>query len=264
MINNIKRGSLSNAIAFHDFKKTSINWKEWFYYIEEWFRKGGLIPNRISGASGKTIKFENGKKKLEKKSFKSIEYDGVWVIATPPEVGTEMFDFIFAVDLHDEPNGKKTLVLCWDDQIIKFDQFYIENLAKDLYEYLEPAYGYAYQRPFKLGPSFYPFGVSSGLDYSEEEEKEADQISKWADEYGYEDGDYKTGLMRDIYPMNFLSEVHFKQKIEGQNLKSWIESSSENGELKQLADNLWSWWVPKDKIPAIREKFIPTGLLLSF
>lgn len=261
MINNIKRGSLSNSLAFHDFKKTEINWKEWFSYIEEWFRKNGLIPNRISGASGKTIKFENGKKKLEKNSFKSIETDGVWVIATPPEVGTEMVDFIFAVDLHDEPNGNKTLVLCWDDQIIKFDQFYIEKLAKDLYEYLEPAYGYTYQRPFELGPVFYPFGVIAGLDFGEPERK---LISKWGNEYSYEDGDYKTGLMRDIYPINFLSESHFSHEIEGQSLKDWIESSSEHGELKKLTDNLWSWWVPEDKIAKIREIFIPTGLLLSF
>ena len=261
MINDIKRGPLANALALHDFKKPDVNWKEWFSCIERWFHKGGVIPNRISGTAGKTIKFENGKKRLEKEFFKSLERDGVWIIATPPEVGTEMFDFIFAVDLHNEPNGNQTLVLCWDDQIIKFDRCYIENLAKDLYAFFEPSYGYGYQRLFKLGPSFYPFGVISGLDYGEPERK---QIGKWGNEYSYEDGDYKTGMLRDIYPINFLSQAHFLQQVEGQPLNVWIESTPGHGELKQLTDNLWSWWVPEDKIESIRKIFIPIGLLLSY
>lgn len=261
MINNIQRGSLANALVFHDFKKDIINWKEWFYYIEAWFHRGGVIPNRISGTSGKTISYEKGKKRLEQDAFQGIEKDGVWIIAIPPTVETEMFDYIFAADFHDLPNGNKTVVLCWDDHIIKFDRNYIEDLAKDLYAFLGPAYGYGYQRPFKLGPSFYPFGVIAGLDYGEPERK---LISKWGNEYSYEDGRYETGMLRDIYPINFLSQAHFEHKIEGQSLKAWIESSPAHGELKQLADNLWSWWIPEDKIAAIREKFIPTGLLLSY
>lgn len=260
MINDIQRGPLANALVLHDFKRDEINWEEWFYYIESWFHKGGLIPNRISGVNGKTIKFENGKKRLERESFAGVGKDGVWIISTPPKVGTEMFDYIFAVDMHGVCEGRRTLVLCWDDQMIRFDRDYIDNLAKDLYRFFEPAYGYGYQRLFKQGPSFYPFGVIAGLEYGEPERK---LISKWGNEYSYEDGDYKTGLLRDIYPINFLSQAHFVQVIDGQPLKAWIESSPNHGELKQLAENLWSWWIPEEKISAIREKFIPTGLLLS-
>lgn len=269
MINPIQRGLLANAIALHDFKKSPIDCKGLFYYAEEWFYQAGLTPTKIgiSGEEGvksgkKTILFESGKKRLEKFNFEGVK--NIWIAALPDDVGTEMFDFIFSVNLYQELNGKRSVCFCWDDQIIKFAREYIENLAKDLYNFLEPAYGYSYQRLFNQGPSFYPFGVIAGLGYAGEEGREAKRIGKWGSEYAYEDGIYTTGLFRDIYPINFLSQPHFMHEIEGMPLKNWIESSPDHGELKQLTENLWSWWVPEDKIAAVRDRFMPTGLLLSY
>lgn len=267
MINDIKRGPIANSLVLHDFKMNPIDMKNLFYYIENWFSsKNNVIPNKmsISGNSGvrsgsKTITFRNGKQRLEKFQFDGV--NGMWIAALPPEVGTEMFDFVCDMNLHQGPNGRSTFSLCWDDQIIKFGRQYFEDLAQDLYAFLEPAYGYGYQRLFKLGPSFYPYGILAGIDSFSQE---ADQITKWGDEYCYDSGRYRTGLLRDVYPINFLSHEHFVENIDGQTLKSWIESSSEHGELRQLAENLWSWWMPEENIAVVRERLIPAGLLLSY
>lgn len=259
MINNIKRGPLANALVLHDFQKDPVDLRGWFYYIEDWFKKGGLVPSRISGRAGKTVGFEREKKRLEKEDFKSIR-DGVWIGALPPKVGTEMFDFIFAAHLYRHPRGTATMVLCWDSQLINFKRDYMETLIKGFYSYLEPSYGYGYQREFKFGPSFYPFGVLVGIDSFSEE---ANQITKWGNEYNYSDGNYKTGMLRDIYPINFLSKTHLSQKVGGTTLQNWIESTPQHGELQSLIEEqFWSWWVHEGKIPVVREELRPTGLLV--
>ncbi|OJW51790.1 MAG: hypothetical protein BGO67_07045 [Alphaproteobacteria bacterium 41-28] len=263
MVIDIKRGPLASTLVLHGFQKNSIDLKGWFNYIERWFQKGGVIPikmditgkNCVKGRS--TIKFENGKKRLEQNNFQEIT--GIWIAALPPKVKIEMFDFIFAAHL-DCTSPRDTLVLCWDDQIIRFERGYLETLAKDLYTYLQPAYGYGYQREFRQGPTFYPFGVLSGIDAFSEEAK---QITQWSIEYGRSDGNYRIGMFRDIYPINFLSKPHLDQKIGNQTLQCWIESSPQHGELHTLINNkLWSWWIPEDNIATVREELKPMGLLI--
>src|SRR3546814_162337 len=119
------------------------------------------------------------------------------------QVNVEMFDFIFDVNLFKSPNEKMTISFCWDNVIVKFERFYLEKLTTDLYQYFEPLYGYAYQRDFNKGPSFYPLGVLSGIDSFSEE---AQQITKWDNEYSYIGGKYKTGMLREVYPFNLLSK----------------------------------------------------------
>ena len=263
MINDIKRSSLANALVLHDFQKSSVDLKGWFYSIEEWFQQGDLTPTKMAftgenGVKGRSnIKFSNGKKRLENCNFEGV--DNIWIAALLPQVGTEMFDFIFSADLHYHPRGAATMVLCWDDQIIKFNRDYLEILVKDLYSYLKPAYGYGYQREFRYGPSFYPFGMTGGNTASIEEKN---QIAKWQIEYTGSHGSYQAGMLRDIYPINFLSKPHLIQKIGTQTLQDWIESTPEHGSLNNLNNHLWSWWVPEDQIVVVREDLRSTGLLI--
>lgn len=260
MVNDIKRGPLANALVLHEFKRNPIDLKGWFYFVEQWLKQGNIKPTKIditgkNGVKGRsTIKFEKGKKHLE--SCKFVGLDGVWIGALPPYVGTEMADFIVAVHLDVTPL-RGTLVLCWDDQIIMFDKGYLETLAKDLYLYLEPTYGYGYQRNFRYNPSFYPFGMTGGTTPRGEEGK----IEKWQIEY-FNDGSYKTGILRDIYPTNFLTEPHLIQKLGNQTLRSWIESTDNHGKLHPLNDQLWAWHVPDERIPSIREELRNTRILL--
>lgn len=263
MAYEIKRGPLANTSAFHDFKHNLIDFKGWFYCIEEWFRQENIKPTKIdytgkNGVKGRsTIKFENGKKQLESCNFEGI--DGIWVSATLPHVGIEMIDFMFAAHL-DCSSTRGTFMLCWDDQVTKFERGYLENLAKSSYLYLQPAYGYSYQREFQYNPSFYPFGMTGGNSISREEEV---QITKWQVEYSG-NGNYKTGMLRDIYPINFLSANHMRIEIEGQKLLDWIQSNSSHGDLEQLLPDLWSWWIPKEDIEIVKQPFISSGLLIAY
>ena len=258
MINDITRGEISNTLVFHDFSQQDVNLTGLFYNLEMWFQQMGLTPNRISGRAGKNIGFEREKKRLEKGNFGDLD-NGFWIAALPPKVGTEMFDFICAAHLDCDPGYRGTLLLCWDDQLDSFQKEKLNAFVKDLTKFTKPAYGYAYQMEFHYGPSFYPFGVIvNGGKSLEEREK----ITCWGNAYSYESGSYRTGHLRDIYPMNLLSEPHLNQQVFDTNLQNWIESSPDHGELKKLTETLWEWWVPEDKIEPVRDALKPTGILL--
>lgn len=257
MMNNIQQGTLGNTLVLHEFKKNPIDIAGWFYFIEALFLKHGLNPSKMGGKGSKTITFARGKKQQEKKHFTDLQ-KGMWVAALPVDGGVEMLDFLYVAHLsNSSPRG--TCVLCWDDQIIPFDPAYFDSLAHDLSVFLEPTYGYGYQREFKYGPSLYPFGVIAGLEYGMPERK---YITEWGNAYDCLDGRYRTGDLRDIYPLNFLSSPHLERDVYGQSLKEWIASSPAHGEVKSLNNSLWSWFIQDDQISLVREALRGTGILL--
>ncbi|WP_010300865.1 hypothetical protein [Candidatus Odyssella thessalonicensis] len=262
LVNNIKRGPLANVIALHDFSPNQPqgNVQKWFTYVVEWFRGHGLEPTRI-GLTGetykgnKTITFRNGLKRLETNEYKDVQ--GLSLYATPPNHGTDMFDGIFILEY--SASNKGDLILCWDNQIAPFDEVYCKQLLLAICPLIQPRYGYAYQRLFKYGPSFYPMGIIGDQALSDEEE---DKIAQWGNEYALSNGCYKTGDLRDIYPLNILSRMHLDRVVNGCRFEDWIHAAPQRGSLEQITDSLWTWWVEADNIAAIRTALAPSGMIL--
>ncbi len=261
VLNDIERGPLANVISLHDFDSSESDVKGWFSYVVDWFRANGLEPTRI-GLTGslykgdKTIMFRNGLKRLEENDYKAVE--GISLYATPPNHSIDMFDGIFSLVYR--TRGKGDFVVCWDNQIAPFTKEYCQQLINDICAFLKPRYGYAFQRLFKQGPSFYPFGIIGG-DNLRNKEEEA-KLIKWNNEYVMSDGSYKTGDLRDIYPLNILSEAHLKRTINGHPFKEWIEATPQRGTLERITDTLWTWWVEPDQIDSIRKALAPSGIIL--
>ena len=253
-VNNIKRGPLANCIALHDFSEIPANIKDWFEYTVYFFRDNGIEPTRISSQkTDRTVSLKIGIKQLEEIGYKA---DGMSIYATPPNHHSDMFDAIFTSYLTYKLGT--ILVICFDDQILGFNPDTIAPLAKDLSTFFGAQYGYAYQRKFSQGPSFYPYGTIGGNeDISDEEES---QITKWGLVYGTPK--YHLGQLRDIYPYNFLSQPHLDNQIGNLSLKAWIDTDPARGKLTQLTDSLWSWHVDPAHIEAVRESLKPTGLLI--
>jgi hypothetical protein len=257
MLNNYTRGKIANSIALHDFRNDKPDIKGWFEYIVEFFRKNGIAPTRISNPNPKakkTITFNNGQKKLYECNFEEI--DAIELSAW--DLNEDKIVFA-CFDLNLFPK-KNSLVLSFDDQLVLFDHKPMNRLVKDLAGFFGAKYGYCYQRNFSKGPSWYPFGTLQGIDAFDD--PEAKLITQWSNKYHMPDGDYKTGDLRDIYPMNVLCSIHLQRIVNGQSLKEWIEKDKNHGELEKLDDDLWAWWVESLQIPKVREELKDTGIIL--
>lgn len=152
-------------------------------------------------------------------------------------------------------------MLYFHNSIIPFDKKNVEGLIQEISTYVTSEYGIVYQRDFSKGPGLYVGDIIAGLEFSTAEEEEADRIGEWWRAY-FLGGNYRLGLLRDIYPMNLLSEAHLREPVLGTTLKDWIESSPQYGELKALTPNLWSWSLSAEEIDQVREALRPTGLLI--
>lgn len=270
-----KRTGTCTAIALYDldikFIQESKNIRKLFYYLENWFNKNTWPPVRMSldgknvPKSTQTRTFKYYKKLIEKVYFEEIT--GFWIGATPPNHNSDLFDSVLSAGLSLAQDSRhKRFALYFHNDIIPHNWDYIESLAKDILQWVKAGYGIAYQRDFDKGPGLYASGMITGPDrycHSEDTiiERELDNISKWFHIYG-EPEDYHHGDLRDIYPLNFLSETHLKRDVHGKTLKEWIGSNSDHGTLKPLTDILWSWRVPEDKIDSIREALKDTGIIL--
>ncbi|NCP62835.1 MAG: hypothetical protein GW748_06630 [Alphaproteobacteria bacterium] len=265
MYNDFERGSMSNALALHYFEEETVDAKSLFCFIEDWISKQGLTPTKMGGKGNKSITFSRGKKALEKENFKGIQEQGIWIIALPPEnkVGTETFDFLMAGAMDCEDSFKEnTCKLCWDEQIIPWENAYIKNLAKDLYQFCKPKYGYAFQREFEKGPIYYSGGIIAGVDYSQKKERQ--EITNWGIVGQNEKhSKYQPHMIRDVYPLNFLSPQHLKAKIGSQTLQEWIQSDPSHGSLEKLLPDFWCWSVDEKHIESVKEDLKPHNFLIA-
>jgi len=260
----MKKEETCTAIALYDLDKQAVDLRGLFTFFEAWFLQKGYTPKRGS-ADGEGIKatktwtFKYTKKFLEKRNFENIV--AFWFAAYPPEWDYDATDGLFSVQVELEDQGFFNLY--FHNSIVLFERGLVETLIKDISRYLRAYYGIVYQRDFDKGPGLYAGGVITGLNESKfpEHAIEEDRIAEWHRRY-FRPWRYHLGQLRDIYPMNLLSEAHLKETVFGKSLKEWIGSSSEHGELKPLTDILWEWWVPPNKISAVRDELLPSGLII--
>lgn len=245
------------CLALYDFDMTQFKLKDWVAYGEEWMTQNGYPPNTMGlPHSGKFLRFNNGKRRLEKEQYKVPNID----FYAGGEPGTNYAWKLAAYFAEDD----RTTYLCFDEEIISFTYEALEKLLIDLCQFCSPKYGIGYLREKKYGPGYYAFGMSHGLKLAYEDPehgKEDDRITKWLDVYRGNEG-YQTGDLRDIYPFNVLCQTHLARIVNGSRLEDWIQATPERGQLKKITDTLWIWWVEPEKISAVREALAPSGIVL--
>lgn len=262
----MKNEGICTTIAFYDFDQEAIDWRGLFTFCEQWVLQQGYTPLRgsVHGEEIKATKtrtFKHIKKVILEKNPKTLT--SFWFGAYPSKWNYDMTDALLSVNLSTRAKG--VFDLYFHNNILPFQQNYVENLIKAISKYLTAYYGIVYQRDFDKGPSLYANGYITGLTRykaTPEVEKEMDNIGEWWRRYFLSSDRYHLGQLRDIYPMNLLSEAHLKQPVFNSTLQEWINSSPDHGELKPLTEILWEWWVPQDKIPSVREALRPADLLI--
>lgn len=255
----MKNNNIENCLAFHDFNIDVIKLDKWLNEIIIILKKYDITLNKISSPSKtnyKNIDFKKGLANYKKSNFNT---DNIWVGLHDKELGSEIFNSKVSAMINLKPVNYPEMVLCVSDEIMKLEYLINNKLLINLYLLIKPRYGYFFKRKSCQGPILYPSGFIAG---NEVDDDEANLIDKWSKEY-YSDGSYKTGDLRDIYPINILSEAHLVREIfPGKPFKEWVESSSKHGKLEKITEYVWSWEVNDDLISPVREALRPTGMIL--
>jgi hypothetical protein len=65
---------------------------------------------------------------------------------------------------------------------------------------------------------------------------------------------FREGLLRDVYPWNFLTLPQLTRQVRGIALEQWIQRDARRGKLGLLCDGVSLWEVAEANIPEIRQE----------
>jgi hypothetical protein len=264
MENNMKKQKeiiLCNNIVLYDLEVTRTTFEEYFKWIQTWAEKTN-IPWEAIGLpqAKKLILFKNGKRRLEKNGF-GEELDSLELYGGGPEPGTNENWLTYSSI---EGLKKGEIVVSFVDFKLPFQKEVILSLLKDILQWCQPKYGIIYQRDYEKGPYFYASGCICGIGHSDAELIERSKISNWSKQYRSNNGAYRTGLLRDVYPFNLLIDIHLGEKVGKSTLEAWINSDPKHGALEKITDTHWLWSIEPEHIPIAQEALQEAGLLLCY
>jgi hypothetical protein len=233
----------------------------------EWFKSFGCPPDKAGirgpGHGGKLGSFSRADAKLRKAGFDGLK--SIEVICSTPHAITGN-DYLLTADWSVEYSYA---LVAARSSLATLSGGSMLPLARTLAPDLKPEYGIGYARPHRLGPAMYAVGICQGfgpggfgVDLNEAEREEADSISRWGD--GLAGRVWRQGVLRDVYPWNFLTGPHLAKQVGGVPLEQWIRQDARRGSLSLLCDGVSLWEVAGANIPEVRRVLRQAGIVFDW
>jgi hypothetical protein len=92
--------------------------------------------------------------------------------------------------------------------------------------------------------------------------EESRNVAAWMDT-GMEESVWRLGIIRDVYPWNFLTAPQLDARVEGCSLREWISMDAQRGSLSAVSDTVVLWDVPEASIPEVRARLKQAHVLFD-
>lgn len=236
-----------SGIAFYSVRHTAETVETFYSSVVEWFQSLGYPPDkaaiRAPGHSGKYVSFGRADVKLAKNGFAGV---------TSMEISALMPDAQFLANdyfLTAQYSRKFSFMYVGSlGSIASLSRSVMLPLAQRIIDCACPEYGIGYMRDRSLGPSLYAVGINKGEELSYEE---ALRISRWGN--ASKAHVWREGLLRDIYPWNFITHAHLRKQVNGISLQEWIVQDSQRGEIIPLSKDISLWDIKEINILTVRK-----------
>lgn len=254
-----------SVIAFYGVDSSSIAAANFYGTVTHWCQQLGYPPEKIvvhgPGHSGKCVSFSRINSRLQKVGFDGIQDFEIYSL--PSNAKYPMFDYcIDAIYNNDSQSSYAAIAasphllqLCTDSTF---------SLAQTIIQDLKPIYGIGYTRERREGPLLYVIGIGQGIGPSSGEayEKRVEE-GHWGG-LGMERQVYREGVIRDVYPWNFLTNPHLEAKVNNISLQDWIQQDEIRGNLCPLHNGMWLWKVAKQNILTIRSTLWEAKIIFNW
>lgn len=253
-----------SAVAFYGFDR-SVQSRQAFYELSvEWFQEKGVTPDvaylQGAGFSGKTIRFTSAQSQLRRKGYENLE--GFSLVAMTPGGEDVVRDAVLTAEW-----GVRSQTACIEASaaVTSLADPALYDLAKRAVLALSPAYGIGFTMAHDRGPGFYCLGLIYAIGViseTPEAEEHARRIEAWENVAMLQEL-YRKGILRDVYPWNFLTESHVARRVERQPLLKWINKDPKRGTIAEFVDGVWLWEVEDDHLDEVRTVVSRAGLVLD-
>jgi hypothetical protein len=257
----------SAVIAFYGFSHTTAKIAAAFDLFLAWFELLGFPPMKLAIVSGqkigKLIDFANGTGILRQNKFDQVTAFEMY--APLPGSVAAMTEFTLAASYQGERDGS-CVSFAANTRVASLSDSRTERLVRDLMPILRPEYGIGFIRPTKLGPMFYVIGilmsteraVAIGKEYEDQR-----RICRWGD-IAMPRQVYREGIIRDVYPCNYLNNVHLQQPVGNVTLENWIRQDARRGALERFTDEISRWQVEPGETETICNSLNDAGLIFDW
>jgi hypothetical protein len=230
-----------------------------------WFNDNMLPPNRIAvegpGFSGKPVAFPKVNKRLQRQGFSGITFVMLVTMWPGGEIPGRDWMLKISWSLDD-----RYAVVSAESHLVPFRSERFRRDAEEVVRLLQPGYGIAYQMPHLVSPDMYALGIGQqlGTILTGEAYEEAVNRSHWGGSLGMGQSVWQTGIIRDVYPWNFLNAPQLNMEVQGRPLRAWINQDPRRGSLAPVSDTITLWEVPDASIPEIRGQLKDAELLFDW
>lgn len=253
-----------SALAFYGIEPSPKAAESFYHTIVKWFNEQGCPPDKMGvtgpGHSDKVISFRRGNAKLLKAGFEGIT--DIELISTIPGARIPGHDYYLTATYDGRDKSLKADVVA-RSSIATLSPTSMLPMARTLAQHLNPAYGIGYRREHRLGPELYASGICMGLGLTGADDEEAMNISRWG-YVGIVKQVYREGLLRDVYPWNFLTQPQLNRQVGQVPLQEWIGEDPRRGNLAPLCDGITLWEVARGNLLDVRLALREAGVIFNW
>ena len=251
-----------SALAFYGFRPGARAVEGFYRTMVGWFGQLGHPPDKAGvtapGFGSKLGSFERFNTKLEKTGFGKV--GGVNLIATTPGAKDWGSDYYLTASYDDE---LLVATIVARSSLATLSAASLLPVAREVAEFLKPVYGIGFTRACELDPEGYSIGMVVDRDEPTDEELDEEaRIAAWSETL-FEDKVYRKGILRDLYPWNFLTKPHLAKMVNGVPLDEWIRQGTRRGTVGEFTAGMSFWEVARKDIPEIRQTLRAAGLILE-
>jgi hypothetical protein len=255
----------SAALALYGVDPGAEAAERFYHCVVSWFRACGHPPSLLAldapGLSGDWAAFARADKRLRRRGFGGVT--DISLVTMQPGGEIPVLDWLLTADWSAE---RPYAIVAAQGHIVPFESEGFRRLAEELVRLLRPGYGAGYHMPHRLAPDLYALGVRKkepGEVLRGEAYEESRNIARWLN-IGMKQTVWQSGILRDVYPWNFLTAPQLEAKVGRRSLRSWIRQEAQRGSLTDVTDAVVLWEVPEESIPQVRSQLKAAHLLFDW
>jgi hypothetical protein len=242
-----------SVIAFYGIQPSPKAAESSYHTLVSWFKDLGCPPDKLAtkepGRSGRLVPFPRGNAKLLRTGFERVSV--FELVSTNSNALQWNRDYSLIASYDGRPKQLSADIVA-RSSLATLSATSMLPIAQVMAEQLRPAYGIGYRMEHRLGPEFYVDGIGYGTEVlSGAAYDEACNVARWGD-LGMVKQVYRQGIIRDVYPWNFLTRPQLSRLIDQVTLEDWIRQDPRRGILIPLCDEVMLWEVAMRDLSKVR------------
>jgi hypothetical protein len=255
------RGNEKSCLSLLKDPKSRADVRDFLRVAEAWLKSIGQSPTHAAikapGLSGKPLPLGRVRRNLQEPAMEESEFASLLAMPANDERFAEP-----PSSAGMNSRGEATLAVDTSIRILSTAEW--SEIARRIHSAFPFTYGYHYTLAYELGPWQYAAGIVhqtvAGEPVHEEELR-----TRWMNVRLSPERHPRDQRLRQVYPLQFISERHLHLEVGRETLKEWIEASPHHGELARLVDDVWSWSFDDPvRVLAANEALFSAGLLSAW